>query len=146
LPLDIKELSKTENSILESKRELTRISEGRWKAILANDERAALRSRMEAADKTLSCCKTIATYLRNFSTPVAREIEMRQESVKREFEKVRVTQDPWELHSWIKTQLVPLVNTSERMAHVAASSVSKTRGLDMDFHRWTGSARKTRGR
>lgn len=138
-----------EGTILNSKMELARISESRWKAILAKDERAALKARVEAAEKTLEGCRKITTYLENFSTPIAREMQRQQESVTKEFEKVRHTKDPSELHAWMKMQLFPLVNSSERMAHVVASSTGRMRGLNVDFHKWaasksTSSASRTR--
>lgn len=139
LPIDISVLNEMESAILNSKMELSRISESRWKAILAKDERAALKARVEAAEKTLEGCRTITTYLENFSTPIARGIQKQQESVAREFERVRYTKDPSELHGWMKMRLFPLVNSSERMAHVVASSTSRMRGLDIDFHKWTAS-------
>ncbi len=138
LPVNLGTLNEMETAIQNSKADLSRISESRWKAILAKDERAALRARVEAAEKTLEGCHAIAKYVGNFSTPIAHEMERRREAVARDFENVKLTKDPWELHAWIKLQLLPLVNTTERMAHVAASSTGKMRGLDIDFHKWTG--------
>ena len=138
MPVNLGALSEMETTIQNSKSDLARISENRWRANLAKDDQAALRARVEAAEKTLEGCAAIAKYVGSFSTPIAREIERRREAVAREFEGVRQTKDPWELHSWIKLQLLPLVNTSERMAHVTASSTGKMRGLDIGFHRWTG--------
>lgn len=145
LPISFSALSEMEDAILNSKTELSKISENRWKAILAKDEQAALKARVEATEKTLEGCKTIARYVGNFSTPIAREIEEQREGVAREFEKVRYTKDPEQLHSWMKTHLLPLVNNSERMAHVVVSSTSKMRGLEADFHKWTGGKQGSSG-
>lgn len=141
MPFDLKELSRAEKTILDSKRELSQISESRWKALMASDERTALHARMEATEKTLNGCKIIARYLGNFSAPIAREIETREKEIRREFDNIRQTKDPWELQVWIKTRLTPFVKSSERLAHVAASSVMKMRGLDVAFHRWTSNTK-----
>lgn len=143
MPLNVRELSRIEKSILENKNEVSKILERRSKATLSKDELAALRAWTDASEKTLEGCGAISKYMEHFSRPIARELQASQEATVRGLENVRKTEDRAQFHHWMKTQFIPHVRVSERMAHVAATSMYKTQGRDVDFYRWTGRAKGT---
>ena len=137
MPLNVSELTRLENSILESKLDVSRISATRSKATLSKDERAALRAWTDASEKTLQGCDAISKYLEHFSKPIARQLQVDLDATKDGLEVVKKTNDPEQFHAWMKTQFIPHVKLSESMAHLATSAIHKARGPDMDFHRWT---------
>ncbi|MFI5421200.1 MAG: hypothetical protein ACHQ1H_09570 [Nitrososphaerales archaeon] len=124
-----------ERNIIEMKRELSRISEERCRAALAGDEKEVIRSRINAAEKTLDNCSTLAKYVANFSSPVARQISQREAEARRTFQEVRITSDQRLFHEWVKKELIPLTRFAERLGHVAASAI-KTQDAPGEFHRW----------
>jgi len=139
MPVDTQKLAVLENRILDSKTRLAKISDIRWRALLEGDYEAALKARVRAVDESLEECGVIAEYVKVFSAPLAREISYMRDSVFDGFWRIRFTNDQQLLHDWVKVQLVPLMNRSERLAHAVASSSGKMRGLEVDLHRWTAS-------
>ncbi len=137
MPLNIKELTHIERSILENKQEVSRILADRSRATLSKDDLAALRAWTNASEKTLAGCNAISKYVEHFSKPIARQLEVGLKETSRSLEEVKKSHDPAQFHRWVKTQFVPQVRESERMAHVVATSVHKAQGRDVDFHRWT---------
>lgn len=91
---------------------------------------------MKAAEKTLENCRALAKYVENFSLPLARQITQREAEARRTFDNVRTTNDPRQLHAWIKQQLIPSTRFAERLGHVAASARMSKEGRT-DFHKWT---------
>ncbi|MGI0079026.1 MAG: hypothetical protein ACRECH_05330 [Nitrososphaerales archaeon] len=130
--------NKLEKSLFQIKLDLSKISEERWHAALSRNQNEVTMARVKAAEKTLENCNTLAKYVANFSTPLARQITEREEEARRTFEKVRRTRDPELLHEWIKEQLIPSTRFAERLGHMAASA-SKFRETGTDFHRWAES-------
>jgi hypothetical protein len=135
--LDLNDTRNLEKKIQELKNNIAKISEERWRAALAGDQKAVLRARVKASEKTLENCDTIARYLNYFSSPLSNEIQTRGEKAKTSLQKIKVTSDPTELHKWVKTDLIPPTKMAERLAHLAASSVRKAQGEDLQFHKWT---------
>ena len=136
MSLNVGELTRLENSILKSKQDIARISEARSKATLSKDERAALRAWADASEKTLEGCGAISKYLDHFSRPIARQLQVGLDATKSGLEAAKRTGDPEEFHAWMKTQFIPHVKLSERMAHLATTTVHKAQGRNVDFHRW----------
>jgi FPC/CPF motif-containing protein YcgG len=127
--------SKIEKNLTQLKQELSKISEERWRASLSRDQSKMMSSRMKAAEKTLENCRALADYVQNFSAPLARQITQREDEARRAFESVRRTNDPKQLQTWIKQQLVPSTRFAERLGHIAASARTAKEGR-ADFHRW----------
>ncbi len=143
MPINIKELTRIEKSILENKQEVSRILADRSRATLSKDNLAALRAWTNASEKTLAGCNAISKYVEHFSKPIARQLEVGLKEASRSLEEVKKSRDPAQFHRWVKTQFVPHVRESERMAHVVATSVYKAQGRDVDFHRWTSNIPST---
>jgi hypothetical protein len=137
MPLNVGELTRLENSILESKQDISRISATRSKATLSKDERAALRAWTDASERTLEGCGAISKYLDHFSRPIARQLQVSLDATKSGLETVKRTGDPEQFHVWMKTQFIPHVKLSESMAHLATTAMHKAQGRNGDFHRWT---------
>jgi vacuolar-type H+-ATPase subunit I/STV1 len=132
----LSQAGKIEKNLAQLKFDLSKISEERWRAALSRDPNKLMSARMKAAEKTLENCRALAEYVENFSTPLARQITQRETEARRTFDNVRRTNDPKQLHAWIKQQLIPSTRFAERLGHMAASaSMSKERSTD--FHRWT---------
>jgi hypothetical protein len=132
----LSEASRLEKNLSQIKLDLSKISEERWRAALARDQNGVMNARMKAAEKTLQNCRALAEYVRNFSTPLARQITQREADARRTFDNVRRTNDPTQLHAWIKQQLIPSTRFAERLGHMAASA-SLSKGGSAGFHRWT---------
>ncbi len=143
MPLNTKELTRIERSILENKQEVSRILADRSRATLSKDDMAALRAWTDASEKTLDGCNAISRYVEHFSKPIARQLEASLRETSKGLEDVKKSGDPVQFHRWMKTQFVPHVRESERMAHLAASSVYKAQGRDVDLHRWTGNQKQS---
>lgn len=130
--------SKLEKNLTQLKLDLSKISEERWRAALSRDQNRIMSARMKAAEKTLENCRALAEYVRNFSAPLARQITQREAEARRTFENVQRTNDPKQLHIWIKQQLIPSTRFAERLGHIAASARMSNEDRT-DFHRWTTS-------
>ncbi len=135
--MELSEVSRLERSIAQIKRDLSSLSEERWRAALARNEESVFKARVKAVEKTLDNCNAIAKYVSNFSAPVGKEIQRRELNARKTFEIIRSTNDPKILHSWIKEQLIPSTKLAERMAHMTASTSRKVQGASSDFHKWT---------
>jgi hypothetical protein len=146
MPLNVGELTRLENSILESKQDISRISETRSKATLSKDERAALRAWTDASEKTLEGCSAISKYLDHFSRPIARQLQASLDATKSSLETVKRTGDPKQFHVWMKTQFIPHVKQSESMAHLATTAMHKAQERNADFHRWVKGGTNRSGR
>ena len=133
-PTEIKQL---EERVSKLKSELSKISEERWRAALARDERGTYNARTKAAKKTLENVNAIAKYVANFSEPIAREIESRENEARRTLEQVALTNDPKLFHSWVKDHLVPSAKIAERMGHMAASTAVRLQTDGKSFHKWS---------
>jgi hypothetical protein len=128
--------SNIERNLTQLKRDLSEISEERWRAALSGDQDRLMSVRLKAAEKTLENCKALAKYVENFSPPLARQIAQREAAARRSFDNVRSTNDPKQLHEWIKQQLVPSTRFAERLGHMAASARS-AKESPTNFHKWT---------
>ena len=126
-----------EKRIQELKRALAGISEERWRAALARDEKAVVKARISASEKTLDNCEAIARYLQYFSQPLSRDIQTRGRNARASLQPIKRLGDAKELHKWVKSQLIPTTSMSERLAHLAATSVRKAQGEALEFHRWS---------
>lgn len=136
MELSLSEVNRLERNISQLKRELSGLSEERWRAALARSDENVFKARVRAIEKTLDNCNAIAEYISHFSAPMGREIQRRELSARKAFEKVRTTRDPKILHSWIKMELIPSTKLAERMAHMTASATKGPRGAGAHFHRW----------
>lgn len=135
--LNLAELDRLEKRIQELKDELAGISEERWRAALSRDEKTLLKTRIKASEKALDNCEAIANYLQNFSSPLSKYILTTSQSARNSLETIKRKGTEQELHKWVKTQLVPPTQMSERLGHLAASSLRKALGEDLEFHRWS---------
>ncbi len=138
-PLNVADLHNLEKRIQELKNSLSGISEERWRAALSKDERGVVKARIKASEKTLENCDAIANYLNNFSPPISKQIQSRDQLARTTLNRIKLTADAKELHKWIKTELVPSTKLSESLAHLAATSLRKAQGEDIEFHRWVKS-------
>lgn len=130
-----------ESKIQELKNSLTGISEERWRAALSKDEKALVRARIKASEVTLENCDAIARYLQHFSPPLSKEIRARGQSATIALDQIKRMSNPQEFQKWVKNDLIPATKMSERLAHLAASSLRKAQGEDLEFHRWSGITR-----
>lgn len=137
--LNLNDTGDLERKIQELKNNIASISEERWRAALAKDENAILRARIKASEKTLENCEAIARYLNHFSPPLSDEIRTRGESARSSLQQIKGTRNPQELHVWVKAELIPPTKMAEKLAHLAATSVRKVQGEDLELHKWTGS-------
>jgi hypothetical protein len=134
---DLADMQNLERRIQELKNALRSISEERWQAALSRDEKAVLAARIKASEKTLENCDAIAKYLDYFSAPLANEIRIRGQNAKTSLEKIKRRGNAKALHKWVKSELIPSTKMSERLAHLAATSMRKFQGEDIEFHRWS---------
>ncbi|HZW56578.1 MAG TPA: hypothetical protein VFF30_09840 [Nitrososphaerales archaeon] len=130
------DLQSLEDRIQNLKNALSQISEERWRATHSRDHKGIMNARIKASEKTLENCTMIASYLDSFSPPLSHEIRTGEQHARSTLEQVKRTGDINELHRWIKMQLIPQARLSERLGHLAASSMLKARGGDLDFHKW----------
>ena len=131
------DMDNLEKRIQELKNGISDISEERWRAALSRDENAVVRARINASEKTLENCDAIASYLNYFSPPLSNEIRMRGRNAKASLDQIKRTANAQEIHNWIKAELIPSTKISERLAHLAASSIRKAQGEDLEFHKWS---------
>jgi hypothetical protein len=134
---NLSDIHDMEKKIQQLKNSLQGISDERWRATLARDSEAALTARIRASEKTLENCGAIAYYLEFFSPPLSREITTRGESARVSFEKIKHKASERELQKWVKNELIPATKMSERLAHLAVSSLRKGQGQNLEFHRWS---------
>lgn len=139
--LNFADMQKLEKRIQELKNSLIGISEERWRANLSKNQRGVVNARIKASEKTLENCDVIADYLKNFSPPLSKEILTREQTARASLKQIKVRADAQEFHRWVKTELIPPTKMSERLAHLAASSLRKAQGEDLDFHRWSSTTR-----
>jgi hypothetical protein len=132
----LSQASRIEKNLTQLKMDLFKISEERWRAALSRDQSKLMTARIKAAEKTLENCRALAEYVKNFSTPLARQISERESEARRTFDNVRRTNDPQQLNAWIKRQLIPSTRFAERLGHMAASARMSKDGVT-DFHKWT---------
>ena len=135
--LNYSDLKDLERRIQTLKNSLSQISEERWRAALSKNSKAVVDARVRASEKTLESCEVIATYVNHLSPPLSHEIQMGEQKARTSFEQVKQSGDANELHRWIKSQLIPQARLSERLGHLAVSSMLKARGENVEFHRWT---------
>ena len=133
------DLQNLEQRIQGLKDALSKISEERWRATLSRDQKAVVDARIRASEKTLENCNAIANYVKHLSPPLSKEIQMGEQRARIGLEEIKRSGDAVQLHKWIKTQLIPHARMSERLGHLAVSSVQKVQGAGIDFHRWTPS-------
>src|SRR5487761_1766246 len=134
--MSLSEVNRLERNISQLKRDLSNLSEERWRATLARSEENMFKARVKAVEKTLDNCNTIAKYVSYFSTPMGNEIQRRELNARKTFETIRTTRDPKMLHSWIKEHLIPSTKLAERMAHMTASTTKRVQGASSAFHKW----------
>lgn len=137
--LNLTEMEDLEKKIHELKLALAKVSEERWRAALSRDEKAVVQARIKASEKTLENCDAIVSYLDKFSPPLSNEIRMRQQSAKASLEPIKRAAKAEDLQRWIKSELIPSTKMSERLAHLAATSIRKARGEELEFHKWAAS-------
>ena len=125
-----------EKNIVKIKLDISKISEERWRAALSRNQNEVIKVRVKAAEKTLENVGTLAKYVANFSTPLARQITKREDEARRTFEEVRRTTNSKIFQEWVKDQLIPSTRFAERLGHLAASA-SKPQGTSEDFHKWS---------
>ena len=125
-----------EEKILNIKHELSSISRDRRLAALAGRADKVMEARVRLMQKTLENCGMLVEYVRKFSGPIAREIEIKHRRLLREFEHIREVDSPNVFHEWIRSNAVPVVRQSEQVASLAATVMKKSRGEKLDFHRW----------
>lgn len=128
-----------EKRIQELKNSLAGISEERWRAALSKDEKAVVSARIKASEKTLENCNVIANYLKYISPPLSKEIQTRGQRATASLEQIKKATNAQDLQKWVKSELIPTTAISERLAHLAASSLRKAQGEDIEFHRWSKS-------
>ena len=131
--LNIAELDKLEKRIQELKDALSGISQERWRSALNRDEKAVVNARIKASEKTLENCDAIANYLEKLSSPLSQYIVTSAQSARASLEPIKRKGNAQELHKWIKTELIPPTKMSERLGHLAVSSLRKARGDDLEF-------------
>jgi predicted RNase H-like nuclease (RuvC/YqgF family) len=131
------ELDRMEEKILGVKAELSSISRERRLAALAGKTNDLMEARMRALQKTLENCGLLVEYVRKFSDPISREIEIKHEMLRKEFEHMREVHSPDAFHEWVRGNVVPVLKQSEQAAHLAATIIRKSRGEKIAFHRWT---------
>ncbi len=134
--MDVSKVSDLERNIERIKRDLSNLSEERWRAALSKDEKKVFTTRVKAAEKALDNCIAIADYVSNFSAPTAREIRRRGTIAQKSLQTIKASGNPTMLHSWVKEQLIPSTKLAERMAHMAASTTRTVRGQSAEFHKW----------
>lgn len=134
--LNLDDARNLEKRIQELKNNISGLSEERWRAALAKDQNAVLKARIKASEKTLENCDEIARYLNHFSPPLSNEVKTRGQTARISLQRIRGTTNPKELHEWIKTELIPPTKMAERLAHLAATSVRKAQGEDLQFYKW----------
>ena len=131
------ELSDIQKKILQIKQDLSKISEERWRATLSGNQDEHVKARIKAAEKALENCAWLARYVANFSAPMARQINQREEQARKAFDQVKRMRDPKLLHQWIKEQLIPSTRFAERLGHMAASANKMNRQASAGFHKWS---------
>ena len=134
--MSLSEVNRLERNISRLKRDLSDLSEERWRASLARSEENVFKARVKSVEKTLDNCNTIGEYVSHFSGPMGNEIQRRERDARKTFETIRTTGDPKILHSWIKEQLIPSTKLAERMAHMTASTTKRVQGASSAFHKW----------
>ncbi|MHB2035912.1 MAG: hypothetical protein ACYCPW_04105 [Nitrososphaerales archaeon] len=132
----LSEVNNLERNISQLKRDLSNLSEERWRAALARSEENVFKARVKAVEKTLANCNIIAKYVSHFSAPMGNEIQRRELSARKTFERIRTARDSKILDSWIKEQLIPSAKLAELMAHMTASATKRVQGSSSDFHKW----------
>jgi hypothetical protein len=130
------ELDRMEEQILDAKHKLSSISRERRAAALAGRADRVMEARLRLMQKTLENCGLLVEYVRKFSEPIAREIEIKHKRLVKEFDHIREVESPVAFHEWIRSNVVPVVRQSEQAASLAATVAKKSRGEKIDFHRW----------
>ncbi len=125
-----------EEQILDVKHKLSSISRDRRTAALSGRADKVMEARVRLMQKTLENCGLLVEYVRKFSEPIAREMEIKHKRLVKEFEHIREVDSPNAFHEWIRSNAVPVVRQSEQAASLAATVVKKSRGEKIDFHRW----------
>ncbi len=118
------------------KHELSSISRDRRSAVVAGEADKIMEARVRLMQKTLENCGLLVEYVRKFSSPIAREIEIKHKRLVKEFEHIREVESPEAFHEWIRSNVVPIVRQSEQAASLAATIVKRSQGEKIDFHRW----------
>lgn len=125
-----------EEQILDVKHKLSSISRDRRTAALSGRADKVMEARVRLMQKTLENCGLLVEYVRKFSEPIAREMEIKHKRLVKEFEHIREVDSPNAFHEWIRSNAVPVVRQSEQAASLAATVVKRSRGEKIDFHRW----------
>ena len=81
-------------------------------------------------------CSAIANYLGFFSPPLSSEIIALGSGASASLEQIKYRASEQEIHEWVKKELIPATKMSERLAHLAVSSLRKGEGQRLEFHRW----------
>ncbi len=121
---------------MDVKHKLSSISRDRRTAALSGRADKVMEARVRLMQKTLENCGLLVEYVRKFSEPIAREMEIKHKRLVKEFEHIREVDSPNAFHEWIRSNAVPVVRQSEQAASLAATVVKRSRGEKIDFHRW----------
>jgi len=121
--------------ILDAKHKLSGISRERRVAALTGRADKVMEARMRLTQMTLENCGLLVEYVRKFSEPIAREMEIKHTRLLKEFEHIREIDSPNAFHEWVRSNAVPVVRQSEQAASLAATVMKKSRGEKIDF-RW----------
>src|SRR5207253_5339810 len=97
------ELDRIEEQILEVKHKLSSISRDRRLAALAGRADKVMEARVRLMQKTLENCGMLVEYVRKFSGPIAREIEIKHRRLLTEFEHIREIDSSIAFHEWIRS-------------------------------------------
>jgi hypothetical protein len=126
-----------EEQIFSVKEELSSISRERRSAALTGRTDDLMEARVRAFEKTLENCGLLVEYIRKFSDPAAREIEINHKRLLKEFGHIREVKSPDAFHEWVRSNVVPVLKQSEQAGHLAATIMKKSQGEKIAFHRWT---------
>src|SRR2546422_11175310 len=119
------ELDRIEEQILDVKHKLSSISRDRRTAALTGRADRVMEARVRLTQKTLENCGLLVEYVRKFSEPIARDMEIKHRRMLREFEHIREVKRPNALHGRRRNNVVPIVRQSEQAASLAATRLKK---------------------
>ncbi|TMQ00740.1 MAG: hypothetical protein E6K99_01815, partial [Thaumarchaeota archaeon] len=106
---------------MDVKHKLSSISRDRRTAALTGRADRVMEARVRLTQKTLENCGLLVEYVRKFSEPIARDMEIKHSRLLREFEHIREVDSPNAFHEWIRSNVVPVVRQSEQAASLAAT-------------------------
>src|SRR2546425_13201109 len=92
------ELDRIEEQILDVKHKLSSISRDRRTAALTGRADREMETRVRITQKTLENCSLLVEYVRKFSEPIARDMEIKHSRLLSEFEHIRQGDRPNAFH------------------------------------------------